>query len=114
MGSSIKEALLQAVKNVGEEIATAAATKRKERGLPVDRHAPRGIIAYLEWVSRDHPTIACALLSRIMPQQQQTEVRVEHTYQTMEEIGNRLRELGLEPRRIFPLIEAKPEPDKVN
>jgi hypothetical protein len=43
----------------------------------------------------------CALLSKIMPQQQQTEAKVEHRYETFEEIAARLRELGLEPRRIY-------------
>jgi hypothetical protein len=34
---------------------------------------------------------------------------VEHRYRTMEEIAARLRELGLEPQRIYPLIEQKPD-----
>jgi hypothetical protein len=69
------------------------------------------LAAYLEWIARDYPRVACAMLCRLMPQQQQTEVKMEHRYQTFEEIANRLRELGLEPKRIYPLltVEKKPE-----
>jgi flagellar motility protein MotE (MotC chaperone) len=47
----------------------------------------------------------------MVEKQQQAEVKVEHTYRTMDEIAARLRELGLEPRRIYPLLtdEKKPE-----
>lgn len=51
------------------------------------------------------------MLARLMPTQQQTEVKVEHTYHTMEEIAARLRELGLEPRRIYPLIHTAKKSD---
>jgi hypothetical protein len=44
------------------------------------------------------------MLCRMMPTQQQTEVKAEHTYHTMEEIAARLRELGLQPQRIYPLL----------
>jgi hypothetical protein len=115
MTRELKAALLTAVERVGEKYAEAAAAKRKAEGLAPERAALRGISAYLENVAENHPQVMCALLSKIMPQQQQTEVKVEHRYQTMEEIANRLRELGLQPQRIYPLIEAKkPEPGEVN
>jgi hypothetical protein len=56
-------------------------------------------LAAFEWIARDYPQVACAMLCRLMPQQQQTEVKVEHRYETFEEIAARLRELGLEHGR---------------
>jgi hypothetical protein len=101
---------MHACENVGERYAEATVAKRTEAGLPPDPNASRGITAYLESVAWNYPVAMCALLSKIMPQQQQTEVKVEHRYETFEEIAARLRELGLEPRRIYPLIEQK-KPD---
>jgi hypothetical protein len=103
----LRQALLTAVERVGERHAAATAAKRKADGLAPDSKAARGVTAYLESIAWNHPQTMCALLSKIMPQQQQTEVKVEHRYQTMEEIANRLRELGLQPQRIYPLIEQK-------
>jgi hypothetical protein len=77
-------------------------------------NAPRGLAAYLEWIARDYPQVACAMLARLMPTQQQAEVKVEHTYHTMEEIAARLRELGLEPRRIYPMLIDEKKPDGVH
>ena len=37
-----------------------------------------------------------------MPAQQQTEVKIEHRYHSIEEIANRLRELGLVPVDLAP------------
>jgi hypothetical protein len=68
----------------------------------------RDVTAYLEWIALEYPQVACAMLARMMPQQASVEHKVEHTYHTMEEIGARLRELGLTPQRIYPLIEAQP------
>jgi hypothetical protein len=50
------------------------------------------------------------MLARLMPTQQQTDVKVEHRYQTFEEIAARLRELGVEPRRIYPLLTDEKNP----
>jgi hypothetical protein len=97
----IQQALLDAVEYVGEEIV---AVKAEELKRAFDLDTPRGIAAYLRWIARDYPQVACAMLCRMMPAQQQTDVKVEHRFQTMEEIANRLRELGLEPRRIYPLL----------
>jgi hypothetical protein len=91
---------MHACENVGERYAEATAAKRTEAGLPPDPNASRGITAYRS-VAWNYPVAMCALLSKIMPQQQQTEVKVEHRYETFEEIAARLRELGLEPRRIY-------------
>jgi hypothetical protein len=44
------------------------------------------------------------MLARMMPQQITAEHKVEHTYHSLEEIGNRLRELGLPAQRIYPLL----------
>jgi hypothetical protein len=82
----------------------------RKRGFHPIQMRLAGITAYLESVAWNYPVAMCALLSKIMPQQQQTEVKVEHRYETFEEIAARLRELGLEPRRIYPLIEQK-KPD---
>jgi hypothetical protein len=86
----------------------AAELKRQGRALDLD--TPRGIAAYLEWIAREYPQVACAMLCRLMPQQQQTDVKVEHRYQTFEEIAARLRELGVEPRRIYPLLTEPSRP----
>jgi hypothetical protein len=67
----------------------------------------RGLVAYFEWIADEYPTTACAMVSRIVPQQASVAVEHTHRYQTMEEIANRLRELGLQPQRIYPMIEAK-------
>jgi hypothetical protein len=117
----IKQAILDAVEYVGEEKAGEylASLKRKiskddplaaqKQKMIDDANAnlPRGISAYLVWISRDYPQVACAMLARMMPQQITAEHKVEHTYHSLEEIGNRLRELGLPAQRIYPLLEAK-------
>jgi hypothetical protein len=95
--------LLDACENVGERIAQRDAEALKAAGREIDLDAPRGLTAFFEWGALEYPQVACAMLARLMPTQQQTEVKVEHTYHTMEEIAARLRELGLEPRRIYPL-----------
>jgi hypothetical protein len=107
----IQQCLLDAVEHVGEQIAQRDAEALKAAGREIDLNAPRGLTAFFEWVALEYPQVACAMLARMMPTQQQTEVKVEHTYHTMEEIAARLRELGLEPRRIYPLLtdEKKPE-----
>jgi hypothetical protein len=112
----IQQCLLEAVEYVGEGIAEAEAEALKKRGREIDLNAPRGLAAYLEWIARDYPQVACAMLCRLMPQQQQTEVKMEHRYQTFEEIAARLRELGVEPRRIYPLLtdEKKPEDGEIH
>jgi hypothetical protein len=51
------------------------------------------------------------MLARIMPVQQTQDIKVEHRYQSIEEIANRLRELGLVPRRIYPLVIDEKKPD---
>jgi hypothetical protein len=119
--SELRQAVLMAVENVGERYAAETAAERKEKGLPVDRNANRGTAAYLERIAHTHPSVMGALLSRILPSKVEGEHTVQHTavaYTSYEEIANRLRELGLEPRRIYdtyPMIEAKkPEPDKVS
>jgi hypothetical protein len=81
-----------------------SATRRRFPGREIDLDAPRGLTAFFEWVALEYPRVACAMLARLMPTQQQTEVKVEHRYKTFEEIAARLRELGLEPRRIYPLL----------
>jgi hypothetical protein len=106
----VKQALLDAVEHIGEQIADAEAAEREKQGLPLDTYQLHGIAKYLEWVARDYPAVISALLARIMPAQTETTTEVKHTYHSMEEIANRLRELGLEPKRIYdtyPLIEAK-------
>jgi hypothetical protein len=65
---------------------------------------PRSVSAYLVWIARDYPQVACAMLARMMPQQVEASHKVEHTYHSLEEIGNRLRELGLPAQRIYPLL----------
>jgi hypothetical protein len=73
--------------------------KRKAEGLAPERAALRGTSAYLQHVAMNHPQVMCAMLSRIMPTQVQSEHQVTHvTYQTFDEIAARLRELGLEPK----------------
>jgi hypothetical protein len=99
-------ALLNAVEHVGEEIAEAAAELKKQGRAP-DPDMPRGIGAYLAHVARNHPQVMCAMLARLMPQQTEATHKVEHTYESLEEIGNRLRELGLTPGRIYPLLDQK-------
>jgi hypothetical protein len=97
--------------NVGERLAQRDAEVLKAAGREIDLDAPRGLTKFFEWVALEYPQVACAMLARLMPTQQQTDVKAEHTYHTMEEIAARLRELGLEPRRIYPLLtdEKKPE-----
>jgi hypothetical protein len=111
LSREIRQCLLDACEHVGERIAQRDAEALKKQGREIDLDAPRGLTAFFEWVALEYPQVACAMLARLMPTQQQTEVKVEHTYHTMEEIAARLRELGLEPRRIYPLLtdEKKPE-----
>jgi hypothetical protein len=90
----IKQALLDAVEYVGEEKAAEFLAAGGELD-GADANLPRGISAYLVWISRDYPQVACAMLSRMMPQQTEATHKVEHTYHSLEEIGNRLRELEL-------------------
>jgi hypothetical protein len=113
LSREIRQCLLDACENVGERIAQrdAEALKAAGRGREIDLDAPRGLTAFFEWVALQYPQVACAMLARLMPTQQQTEVKVEHTYHSMEEIANRLRELGLEPRRIYPLMIDEKKPD---
>jgi DNA-binding ferritin-like protein len=53
------------------------------------------------------------MLSRMMPQQTEATHEVKHTYRTYEEIAERLRQLGLQPQRIYPMLidEKKPKPN---
>jgi hypothetical protein len=114
MATELRQALLMAISNVGEMYAAENAAERKEKGLPVNRNANRGMAAYLERIAHTHPSVMGALLSRILPSKVEGEHTVQHTavaYTSYEEIANRLRELGLEPRRIY---AKKPEPDKVS
>jgi len=104
LSREIRQCLLDACENVGERIAQRDAEALKAAGREIDLDAPRGLTAFFEWVALEYPQVACAMLARLMPTQQQTEVKVEHTYHTMEEIAARLRELGLEPRRIYPIL----------
>jgi hypothetical protein len=67
---------------------------------------PRGVSAYLVWIGLMYPTVACAMLARMMPTQVEASHKVEHSYKTLEEVTARLRELGLQPQRIYPLIGA--------
>jgi hypothetical protein len=103
----IKQALLDAVEYVGEE---TVATALKELPEPErdkaehDLNTPRGVTAFLVWIAREYPQVACAMLARMMPQQTESTHKVEHTYHSLEEIGNRLRELGLPAQRIYPLL----------
>jgi hypothetical protein len=107
LSREIQQCLLDAVEHVGERIAQREAEALKKQGRAIDLNAPRGLTKFFEWVALEYPQVVCAMLARLMPTQQQTEVKVEHTYHTMEEIAARLRELGLEPRRIYPLIDEK-------
>jgi hypothetical protein len=105
----IKQALLDAIEHVGEMIADAKEVERAKQGLEPNL-CLRGIASYLEWVAQEYPAVASAMLSRMMPQQTESSHEVKHTYHTMEEIANRLKQLGLEPKRIYdtyPLIETK-------
>jgi hypothetical protein len=103
----IKQALLDAVEYVGEE---TVATALKELPEPErdkaehDLNTPRGVTAFLVWIAREYPQVACAMLARMMPQRTESTHKVEHTYHSLEEIGNRLRELGLPAQRIYPLL----------
>jgi hypothetical protein len=63
--------------------------------------------AYLVWIAREYPQVACAMLARMMPQQTETTQTVDVTYHTYEEITNKLRELGLPAERIYPLLEGR-------
>jgi hypothetical protein len=108
----IKPALLDAVEYVGEakadEFFAALKKANPKTGDPDKLYATLSrVSAYLVWIANDYPQVACAMLARMMPQQVQAEHRVEHTYHSLEEIANRLRELGLPAQRIYPLIEAK-------
>jgi hypothetical protein len=115
LSREIRQALLDAVEYVGEEIVAVKAAELKRQGRALDLDTPRGIAAYLEWIAREYPQVACAMLCRLMPQQQQTDVKVEHRYKTFEEIAARLRELGLEPKRIYPLLtDEKKSEDEVH
>jgi hypothetical protein len=50
-----------------------------------------------------------------MPQQTEATHTVEYQYKSLEEIGNRLRELGLSPGRIYPLlVDQKKSDEKVH
>jgi hypothetical protein len=103
--------LLSAVEYVGEEVAAAEAEELRKQGLAPDPDAPRGVTSYLVDVARNHPQAMLAMLSRLMPQQSESSVTVAHRYHSVEEIGNRLRELGLEPRRIYPLLVDEKKSD---
>jgi hypothetical protein len=113
----IKQALLDAVEFVGDQIATAEEVERAKQGLESNPDAPRGIEAYLTFLAQEHPTVMAGMLSRVMPQQVETTHDAPHTYHTFEEVAARLRALGLEPRRIYqtyPMLvhdEKKTKPD---
>jgi hypothetical protein len=106
----IKQAVLDAVEYVGEEKAgeyLAALKKANPKLKDADAKQldlPRGVSAYLVWIARDYPQVACAMLARMMPQQTESTHKVEHTYHSLKEIGNRLRELELPAQRIYPLL----------
>jgi hypothetical protein len=34
-----------------------------------DLNTPRGVTAFLVWIAREYPQVACAMLARMMPQQ---------------------------------------------
>jgi hypothetical protein len=93
----IRQAILDAVENVGDRISIATKDPRGEMG----------IVAYLEQIAVQHPVAMCGLLARILPIQQESPQTVDVTYHTFEEITNKLRELGLPAERIYPLLEAK-------
>jgi hypothetical protein len=110
LSREIRQCLLDACENVGERIAQRDAEALKAAGREIDLDAPRGLTAFFEWVALEYPQVACAMLARLMRTQQQTEVKVGHTYHTMEEIAARLRELGVEPKRIYPLLTDEKKP----
>jgi hypothetical protein len=102
--------MLVAAEFCGEEIVTKEIAALTERGVDPDPALPRGIAALFVSVGRMYPQALCSMLVRLMPQQQQADVQVEHRYTTFEEIASRLRELGLEPKRIYdihPQLEMK-------
>jgi hypothetical protein len=113
MTREIKQALLDAAEFCGEEIVTKEIAALIEQGVDPDPALPRGITGFFVSVGRTHPQVLCAMLARIMPVQQTADVQVEHRYTTIEEINERLRQLGLEPKRIYPLLrhdEKKTKP----
>jgi len=75
----IKQALLDAVEYVGEETVTTALKELSESERDKAEHdlnTPRGVTAFLVWIAREYPQVACAMLARMMPQQTESTHKV--------------------------------------
>jgi hypothetical protein len=102
----IKEAMLDGVDRSGEDFAEMLAKERAEKGLSPNPDPATGITAFFHYLALHNPALMCTLLARILPQQMQVEAThdITHTYTTIEQVHNRLRELGLNPQRLYPML----------
>jgi hypothetical protein len=86
----LKEAILMAGENVGNQLAKTAKEEQK------------GLVSYLEWAAMKQPATYLALLGRIMPMQVEKIEKEVDVYKTVEEVKQALRDRGL------PLEHPKP------
>jgi hypothetical protein len=119
LGSERLKNIDEAVEAFGDDIARQIAEARAAKGLPPAEHPLQGEAAYVRWLLEAHPTAGAAIYARRLPNQTQLELSappVEQTYDTIEKIQTRFRELGLPERligRIYPLAaHGKPKADE--
>jgi hypothetical protein len=97
MTRMLKEAILLAGENVGNQLAETAKEEQK------------GLVSYLVLAAMKQPAAYMALLGRIMPMQvEKTEEEVDVPYKTVEEVKQALRDRGLPVERIYPMLEFAP------
>jgi hypothetical protein len=99
----LKEAILLGGEGAGNLLAE---TDTMLRGDP---RRPEGMIAYMQWLALNYPTVYGALVSRVLPLQTQAVKSEDWTpYKTRQEIEAAMREHGLPVERIYPPLEFKP------
>jgi hypothetical protein len=97
MTRMLKEAILLAGENVGNQLAETAKEEQKK------------LVSYLEWAAMKQPAAYLALLGRVMPMQvEATNKDADVPYKTVEELQQALRDRGLPVERIYPLLEFEP------
>ena len=78
----LKEAILLAGEDVGNEIADEAKQERK------------GLVSYLQWAAIKHPPAYLQLLARVMSTQIETSTKHSEPYKTVEELQKGFRSVA--------------------
>ena len=80
--ANLKEAILLAGEDVGNEIADEAKQERK------------GLVSYLQWAAIKHPPAYLQLLARVMSTQIETSTKHSEPYKTVEELQKGFRSVA--------------------